>query len=108
LFGEPFWDKVSFDFGNYSPSGLCSWRGSYEELSIEHSNDRITFIEFQKMIENAKGQSFEGWKGGEYTMDENTPVWVAEAGTMGHTVVHDIILTENNGVIIETRFGEYS
>lgn len=30
-------------------------------------------------------KEFTGWKGGEFTMDESTPVWVANAGNSGNT-----------------------
>lgn len=52
-----------------------SWRGSYEELAFEVV-ENVTVGEMLAAAESAVGATYEGWKGGEYTMDEDTQVHI--------------------------------
>lgn len=50
-----------------------SWRGSYNELAFDPAKN----VTIGSMLENARsalGETFTGWKGGEYVMDEHTPI----------------------------------
>lgn len=56
-----------------------SWRGAYEELSFEPVEETTV----GKLLEEAKGcigRTFEGYKGGEFTMREFTTVNIDERG----------------------------
>lgn len=75
---------VYFDFGNFVPTTLGSYRGYYNELALGYDN---TFNyqspragELLTKLDLAVGRSFPGWKGGEYIMDKYTPVWAANSG----------------------------
>lgn len=60
-------DKVA-ELGIGEP---CSWRGDYSELAfIEAKN--ITVGDMLRNAESALGDTFTGWKGGEFTMGEYT------------------------------------
>ena len=98
---------VRFDFAWFRPRGLRSWRGSYSEIAIEW--DEKTETKVQWLIDELKaaiGKTYEGYKGGDFTMGKNTPVWVDNYGDASHTGVVDVL---DNGyvVIIETRYCEY-
>ena len=85
--------SVQFDFEDLFPTTLNSWRGVYAELALgfalEGEDPKIgPFID---MLKSAIGMTFEGWKGGDYRMDEGTPVWVANPGHVGETAVFDVI-----------------
>lgn len=57
-----------------------SYRGYYDELAFEPA--RNVSIEYMITIaEGALGETYTGWKGGEYTMDENTTCWLAFEGS---------------------------
>jgi hypothetical protein len=59
-----------------------SYRGYYEQVAIMAHDYESTvggLIEEVTMCLS----TFTGWKGGEYTMDRDTPVWVASAGNTG-------------------------
>lgn len=77
---------VIFAGGEYCPDGLCSWSGVFSELSIQYSSTDTNYTGcmsvacFVKLLQNAIGQTFEGSKGGEFVMSEDTPVWVADYG----------------------------
>jgi hypothetical protein len=97
---------VYFDFEYLKPTGIGSWRGIYAELALEFDGEKtMTVIEFHKMLKECIGKTFTGYKGGEFTMGKNTPVWVANYGNAGNTAVIDIVDNEYN-VIIMTGYRE--
>ena len=60
-------------------------RGSYDELAF----DPVPEAKIGDMLRCAKsalGATFEGWKGGEYTMNEYTPVYIGEFGECGDEI----------------------
>jgi len=73
---------IVFDSKKYHPTDVGSWRGSYCELAIEFSSNSkvLSAKKFLKMLKNANGRIYEGYKGGEFLMGKTTPVWVANYG----------------------------
>lgn len=65
----------------------------------------MTTSEFLKMLKETVGKEFTGYKGGEFTMDENTPIWVANYGNSGNTAVIDVI-DEDYKIILVTGLRE--
>lgn len=74
---------VIFDYGEYRPICLDSWRGAYGELAINYSDKEspISCAKLLKELKEAIGKTFEGYKGGDYVMGKNTPLWAANYGT---------------------------
>lgn len=108
--------SICFDF-EAVPVGLCSWRGAYEELAILFDTtgyngtlkdgDKMDAEQFLKTLKDANGKTFEGWKGGDYKMDEYTPVWVVNhPGNNSSNVVVKITHTDYS-VILHTAYCEY-
>jgi hypothetical protein len=103
--------NVEFDFCWASPQSTCSWRGAYEELAIvaSFSSDGIkcTLKSFIEMLEKSLKEVFEGWKGGEYKMTRETPVWITDAP--GHNCKNVItgISYYNEEVILHTDICDY-
>lgn len=56
-----------------------SYRGFYYDLAFEPLAD-TTVGAMLDCARSALGATYEGWKGGEYTMGEYTSCWVAEEG----------------------------
>jgi hypothetical protein len=98
---------VSFDFECARPTHFDSWRGIYAELAIGFSFDGAypELPDFIRMAELAVEETFDGYKGGEYTMSRDTPVWVANWGNSGSTAV---IGVKDCGwqVVLETGYRE--
>lgn len=99
---------VCFEFADLPPGDLHSWRGSYDELSIgltrsPYQADYVTVENWLPILKAAVGQSFTGWKGGEFVMTEDTPVWVAEWGTSGETGLVGICEEEYNVYLLTDR-----
>ena len=79
-------DEVRIDFAADHPGDLDSYRGYYEDLAIGYSHEECTVGELLQRLENAAGEVFEGYKGGEYQMNKNTAVWVADYGSTGRAI----------------------
>ncbi len=100
---------VRFDFGRFTVNGLRSYRGYYDHLAFgfrEATMDKpaMTAEELLKlMVEETLGKTFQGYKGGDYVMDENTKLWVANWGDCHSTAV-DRMTDEGIAIIIHTRF----
>lgn len=60
-----------------------SYRGYYEQLAIYpkfDSGSPLCVAPFVRFLKTCLGHTYTGWKGGEYTMGETTPVWVSDQG----------------------------
>lgn len=101
--------EVVFDFGGFYPVGFISWRGIYRELALtyaDHNNNGPMRIgDFLSLCEETVGQEFYGYKGGEFVMDHNTPIWVDNYGESNQTALVDVIDNDYQVVLI-TRYCE--
>jgi hypothetical protein len=107
---------VSFSFCDFVPGTCHSWRGSYNEIAISYEaldwDKKPRLKDFLKHLNECIGVEFTGWKGGEYIMGHDTPVWVAEPGRSGNTGVVGIHCENNNEgkayrVAIRTDYCEF-
>jgi hypothetical protein len=107
---------VCFDFGSAVPTSLDSWRGSYNELALgyklsgydnnaEHFST-ITAKGLLAELKSAIGKTYTGWKGGEFTMNERTPVWVSHPGNASNTAIVGV-LNEGWRLVILTAYCEF-
>lgn len=72
---------VRFDFGDFVPSKLLSYRGYYEQLALGFREyAEVTVTELLSELHGAVGKVFEGYKGGNYRMERSTPVWCSQWG----------------------------
>ena len=72
-----------------SPGGFASYRGYYDRLMLDTDPDPLTAGELLERARKADGATYEGYKGGEYTMSRDTLVHVAEYGcTSRDRIVH--------------------
>lgn len=98
---------VYIDWNRMIPHGLDSYRGYYDHLAIGFSPRRSqpapTVKEFLADCMTAMGRTYTGYKGGSYTMDENTPVWVANYGESGGWGVSAVKDGGAYCVILETK-----
>ena len=73
--------SVMLDFGGLVPSGLHSWRGNYADLAIGFSIDgEVTAGMLLALLRSGIGKVFTGWKGGDYLMDADTPLYIDNEG----------------------------
>lgn len=62
-----------------------SYRGYYHDLAFEPLKN-ISVGEMLACAKSAIGKTFIGWKGGEFVMDEDTNIWLAEEGRCGESI----------------------
>ncbi len=76
-----------------------SYRGYYEDLAFEPA-ENVTVGEMLTAARSASGATFQGWKGGDYEMNEWTTVWLAKRGATGETlgpILLDLMLASREG-----------
>ena len=66
-----------------------SYRGYYIDLAFAplYDTETRTVKEALKEALLAHGKTFEGYKGGEFTMEGDTPVWYSHYGTCGPAIM---------------------
>lgn len=83
--------EVMFDFCGIGPTTFDSYRGYYDHLALGYKDDhRIRAGELLELAQACVGATYTGWKGGEYRMTRDTPVWVANPGDTHGTGVVDV------------------
>ncbi|MFF1417618.1 hypothetical protein [Streptomyces sp. NPDC058280] len=68
-----------------------SYRGYYHDLAFEPAFN-VTVGEMLADARSARGETYEGWKGGDFKMSGHTDCWLSEEGTcsgetLGRTLV---------------------
>jgi len=58
-----------------------SYRGYYSDLAIEPGETRVG--DLLDVLKDSLGKTFTGYKGGDFVMKKNTPLWVANSGVCG-------------------------
>lgn len=56
----------------------CSYRGYYEQLAFVEA-ENVKCADMLAAAKSALGETFGGYKGGEFKMDEYTDVWIVES-----------------------------
>lgn len=68
-----------------------SFRGDYADLAFEPAYD-VSAGDVLDTLQSCIGQAFEGYKGGHYTMDENSWCFISEYGTSAGDRIGPILL----------------
>lgn len=86
-----------------SPKCIFSYRGYYDEVAINPFCD-MTVGDLLKAFETAINSKtvFQGYKGGDFVYDKNTPVWFAEWGDPGGGMVVGVS-RDGDTVTLETK-----
>ena len=77
---------VAFSDGSY-PNEEMSYRGYYSDLAFDSKPEPTTAGELLAICKKALNAEYTGYKGGEFLMDEKTPLWKSEYGTCGEAIV---------------------
>lgn len=70
----------------FNPDSAHSYRGFYRELAFSPAHN----VDIEKMYQallDAVGQTYTGWKGGEYVMHEYVEVYIACMGSSDATLI---------------------
>lgn len=74
---------IEYDGGEH-PCEFASWRGRYAELTLVPDTNYTRKQTVGALLDQARaavGASFEGWKGGDFVMDEVTAVYADDYGS---------------------------
>ncbi len=77
---------VVFDCGG-APHEPDSYRGYYSDLALSAHGDEVTAGKLLAELKAANGTTFQGYKGGDFTMGNDTPLWCAEYGCCGLAII---------------------
>lgn len=86
-------------------ANLCkehSYRGYYSDLAFETHDGTRPAADLLADCRKAMGRVYEGYKGGDFPMHANTPLWVAYYGSCGEK-----LMSVSAGGGIETAPDEY-
>jgi hypothetical protein len=106
---------VVLDSGREQPEswGFHSWRGVYAHLALDYerydSARPASVGVILEAAEDALDREFEGYKGGQFYMDADTPVWLAHYGSSEQRAIIAITHAATGGpVVMRTAdIGEY-
>ena len=76
-------------FGFHNPH---SYRGYYNQLAFEPAAN-ISIRDMLAAARSALGATFQGWKGGDYTMAADTDCWLANEGDCSNDQIGPVLLT---------------
>ena len=84
--------NITFDFCMAYPTHVDSWRGSYSEPSIGFSFDEsMNAKDFLNELKDSVGREVTGYKGGEFTLREDSYLWVDDYGRSTETGIFDVV-----------------
>jgi hypothetical protein len=64
-----------------------SYRGYYDDLAFEQGTEKMSVSSALIIATNCMGEVFEGYKGGDFQMGRNTPIWMSGYGTTGSKIL---------------------
>lgn len=83
--------QVYFDFCGVRPGAVASYRGYYDHLAISPSDKPRTVRDLVDELAACVGKVFEGYKGGDFRMTRDTPMWVSPYGESHSTAVTGVV-----------------
>lgn len=100
---------VAFDFAATAPTRVRSYRGYYDQPALgwaatgySGSHQPPSVADLITELRGAVGRTFEGWKGGDYTYDFDSPLWVDNPGDCNGTYITGAD-TEGYYVVLKTE-----
>ena len=76
--------------GSVKITGLIfahSYRGYYSDIAFSLDKKNAQAKNVAKMIRRCIGKTYRGYKGGDFKMDCDTPVWLANYGDIGRKLI---------------------
>lgn len=93
---------VIFENGVASPGKEMSYRGYYSDLAFEDDHATKTVGVFLEQCRKALNATYEGYKGGDFVMGPDTPLWRAEYSTASGIAII-AAQPDGNALVLLTR-----
>jgi len=81
-------------------NSLHSYRGYYSDLAMTPAPEPITIPALLARCEAALGATLEGYKGGDFTMAEDTPLWIASYSYSTQVAVMKCVMVTHTGPML--------
>lgn len=82
-----------------------SYRGYYSDLALTRVNQTVSASDLLKTLKVCLGKKFYGYKGGEYLMVENTPLWISGRGVAsGIKIMGFQFVERKSGAVVENHY----
>ena len=102
---------ITFEMPWLYPTHFNSYRGYYNQLALgvawlTYLGDRAPIKAGEALLKEARstvGQEFTGWRGGDYTMTERTPVWIDNPGECNSMMLVGVRSSMHGGVLLIRR-----
>lgn len=93
------------DLAGLNPVEFISWRGVYADLALTPApgGERMTTRQLLELCRAAEGATFEGYKGGDFVMSADTPVWVDYYGEVHRWGITSISCASGDVVLLNVR-----
>lgn len=101
--------KVRFSDGSI-PGVFMSWRGSYDQLTLAPADESDKLPTVGKLLAAAReadGRTFTGYKGGDFLMDRETPVWADDYSRSDHNIIAGVSVVDGEVVLNKVNVEEY-
>lgn len=92
--------SVRFSSGG-APGDADSYRGYYSDLAFEPTERDVTVGDLLDRAKSALNATFGGYKGGNFVMGPETPLWAARYGDCGLAIVD--FQSDGTEVILRTK-----
>jgi hypothetical protein len=96
-------DHLPVRFQNGSvPRAFKSWRGDYAQLTLTPgmAERPITVAQLRHLAESCIGETFQGYKGGDFTMSRHTALYADDWGEYNEYRIEAVIQDEWGVVLI--------
>lgn len=71
-----------------------SYRGYYSDLAFEPTDEQHTIGQLWDDIQSFHNKTLEGYKGGDFVMHDNVPIWISNYGTnSGIALMRPVLIT---------------
>lgn len=81
-----------------SPGHAMSYRGYYSDVAFG-DGEAITVDEFSRSVSGAIGATMEGYKGGDFQMSRDTPVWRSEYGMASGVAIMGVEMNAETAIL---------
>lgn len=79
----------------------ASYRGYYSDLAFEPAKGSVIVQDLLEQCILARGHTYEGYKGGDFVMEDDTPLWLCYYGTTaGARAIIDIEIEKGEPIIL--------
>jgi hypothetical protein len=92
----PDTSEVFFEFGFMRPTTIASFRGDYSMAALGYGSSSSPHVKHTvrelctELLRATDGRTFEGWKGGDFTFNHDTELWVDNYGDGSHTRIYKV------------------